>query len=846
MASRKSTRCDQVAPAPDRGTEAVGVSPSAPASQPVKEAGRGGALRARQLPSSASPLSRETDVSSSSSSSTSAGKRARLHSPARTGDAQSNAIMQDVLNQPWSLMDDGEDVEEVKEEPASASPPLSATKSADSASNAVPHERDYAPSYVGKLKLFEVGLDPRMDTVLVVTFNVDAAMPSPPQVERARMFLSKDVKRKLAASLLGSPTGFDIILPDIPRILVSGGTTEAAIANCNHLTGPKAEWWSELRRMTQKHGGLVSQLESDDGARVKACDELWEHLEKVNPKRSIASTDQLWSTTELTTSWADLLAPLSEIMSDRVRGPSSGRSYQLKLHGVTPEVTYIIACLITSYATLRDHDTNIAAAFQKELHGSSSAAAARAAKTDSESGSDGEDGWRTAHRARRSSRPGFSLEKRLAAFAVKHLSTERYRADSRRPALQLATTVHMRPWEHHFISCDVSNWESVGCSPDEENLAATEIYKKVTTAIPELCPPIARWVVHQHCGFYTVNLFLREDCKDVVAKLNERLRTALAIPSMALGVTCWVARRRGWRIVDNTQMKISLTPEVPRRPSPQQLRRVHATASSDALTPPADSFAGRVLEGIRRAAPVHNLDHRPRKEQRPSMSAAQPAAQNSTPATTAPTRRVTEQHTTASTSLARQRSVNSVTEPRSAHETQLPPALASLRKMVEDSNRRIDALLDIPRQVHALSGRLVQMEMASTASTEVMTTIQTKMEQIAFSMVALHEEVRRLSAAYLALPSIGAAVPVQSPLSVTDATMVPHELTYAAVAATQRAAVDVLSASPRSNPVSVMATAPAGAGPLYSSGQHVHGSPIAANSASASPARQNGSAVRNG
>jgi hypothetical protein len=295
-------------------------------------------------------------------------------------------------------------------------------------------------------------------------------------------------------------------------------------------------------------------------------------------------------------------------------------------------------------------------------------------------------------------------------------------------------------------------------------------------------------------------------------------------------------------------MRISLTPEVPRKPSLQQQRRaVAASAYAAAMPPPADSWAGRVLEGVRRAAPVNNLDHRPRTQQKQSMSAAQPAAPNSTPAPPAPTR-ITEQHTAASTPLARQRIVDSVSEPRSAHEAQLPPALASLRKMVEDSNRRVDTLLDIPRQVHALSGRLVQMEMASTVSAQVMTAIQMQMEQIAFSMAALHAEVRRLSAAYPALPSIAAAVPAHSPLSTTDDTMTPQELNdiHAAVAAAPCAAMDdVLPASPRSSPVSVMATAPASAGLLNSSGP-VHGSPIAANSASASPARKNGSAVRYG
>jgi hypothetical protein len=742
------------------------------------------------------------------------------------------------LHQSWAMMNDESDteVEEEKKGPAATrpSPPAPVT------STAVPYERDYVPSYLGKLKLLDVGLDPRMDTALLVTLHVDQEMPSPPQVERSRFALSRDGKRKLVALLLGSNTGFAIKLPDIPRVLVAGATTETVLANCNNLTGPKAEWWNTLRKMTHQYGSLIREFRSDDGAREKASNGLWEHLEKVNSLRSTAATDQLWTAVELTRSWMDVVAPASDIMNDRERG---GRSYTLKLHGITPEVTYILACLFTSFASLPEHNEGITAAFDQVLHGSSSAGT-RAARTDSDSGSDVEDGWRRAP-TRRRTRPGIALEKRLAAFAAKHLCTTRYTADSGRPMLQMATTVLMRPWEHRYICCDVSNWESIGCTPDDEALVTNANFVRVTTALPELASPMARWVVHQRCGFYTVNLFVREDCKDVVAKLNDRLRTVLGISTVALGVSCWLVRRSRGRVISNSQVRISLTPEIPRKLSPHQQRRAVAMSSyADASPPPLDSWAGRVLEGIRRSAPSNTLDHRPRKQLKPSPLLAQPPPPTSASVTTAVPRdqRPPVAVTASSDHL---HTGATIPEPHDPRETPLPPALVSLRKMVDDSNRRIDTLLDIPRQIHALSGRLAQMEMASTASAEVMTTIQMKMEQIAISMVAMHEEVRRLSAAYPALPSIGAAVPVHSLSSVTDATIVPHELTYAAVAATQRAAVDAPSVSPSPNPLSVMAAAAAGAGPLYSSGQHIQGSPIAAHSASASPARHNGSAVRN-
>jgi hypothetical protein len=395
MASRKSARSDQVAPAPDCGTEEVGGPPSAQ-SQSGREAGRGGALRARQSTSSASPPPSESPESRLSPSSIGPGKRPRVHSPLRTGDVQLDEMYDSVMQENWSSME--EDVAPLRGEfkEGSVRTSLPPSKSPASAPSAVPNERDYAPSWVGKLKLREVGLDPRMDTVLVVTLTVAPNMPSPPQVERARQFLSRESRRKLLASLLGSSTGFNITLPDIPRVLISGDTTDEVIQNCRNLTGRKAEWVNELHRTTRVNGELIREMVGSDvtvDARLKACDEVWELLAAVDSSRDTESTDQLWSKSEVSDSWAELLAPLSEIMSDRGGDPSSGRSYQLRLHGMTPEVTHIIACLLTSYGTLRNREPDIAAAFDEELQGPS-ATRGRASKTDSDSGSDGEDGWK--------------------------------------------------------------------------------------------------------------------------------------------------------------------------------------------------------------------------------------------------------------------------------------------------------------------------------------------------------------------------------------------------------------------------------------------------------------------
>jgi hypothetical protein len=98
------------------------------------------------------------------------------------------------LAQSWASMSDDDDVEPVEEKREEPTVPP-ASLSTLTLTTAVPHEGDYTPSYVGKLKLLDVGLDPRMDTALMVTLHVDEAMPSPPQVDRSRFALSRDGKR---------------------------------------------------------------------------------------------------------------------------------------------------------------------------------------------------------------------------------------------------------------------------------------------------------------------------------------------------------------------------------------------------------------------------------------------------------------------------------------------------------------------------------------------------------------------------------------------------------------------------------------------------------------------------
>ena len=363
---------------------------------------------------------------------------------------------------------------------------------------------------------------------------------------------------------------------------------------------------------------------------------------------------------------------------------------------------------------------------------------------------------------------------------------------------------------------------------------------------------MAKWVVIQRCGFYTVNLFVREDCKDVVAKLNVQLRVALGNPSAALNISCWVVRRFRGRVLRDSQMRISLTPELPRKPTPYQQRRASAAASASSTTSPplADSWAGRVLDGVRRAAPTTNLDHRPRKQQKPATGTASPRA-GSAPVSSAPSGRPLQQHTQSPPSAPQTRQPSDVglsgPPSRGSQEPQLPPALAALRKMVEDSNRRIDSLLDVPRQIHALSGRLGQMEAASTASTTIMTGMQTRIELLACGIAALCDEFRRVSGVSFTVPSTLSTVPVVAaasapgPPTPSVAMAGPQEPSQVASNVRQPAATEMstVTASQRSTDSTSLRP------PQYDSRvtQTTSAVPL---SAHAGPARDNGSAARHG
>jgi hypothetical protein len=513
------------------------------------------------------------------------------------------------------------------------------------------------PVWASLQKLRVAGLDPRVLTSLVVDLDVDTrACPAPLVLRRV---YSSEPTAKLAAvaALLGdSKEGFAIIPPALPRALLSADADARA-----GWSAPQQAWFQQLASHTRESGELVREPGATHEQRGAALTTLFALIASDRLK-------QLWPQQELTAAWADLLCLPSAILQDRARevqqtiGADRAKrvvtehSYRVRLCCPTAEVTYIVAGCIANYALLPREAPETAKRLRAILAGSSAGlpqlpADTSTSETDS---SDGDGEWQTYHSSRRAAtqqrRRAASRAKQLAAFAAKELDTARCRADSARPLLQLASRVTVRSWQHHFVECFVSNWQSVGCR-DQFDLH-DPAFQRVVTAVPELQDAAAvRWHLRDHVGGTLVSLFVRDDLCARLPKLNVILRQLPDLQHAALKVVCDAhpRRTRGQRSVPGERRRYVLTPEdapsVP-RPSPSGV-------ASSRLVPGASTVPSwaAVLSAARpvppptarRPAPPLPLDHRPRKEQRlepsttapaplPPSTTAQPAARKALPA----------------------------------------------------------------------------------------------------------------------------------------------------------------------------------------------------------------------
>jgi hypothetical protein len=618
---------------------------SAPSSSPSSSA----------TPSSAPPSASAEDCSMASqvrrpapdvpskSSSSPAGKRARLQGP--------------DLPRAHTTVDtdvdmDSADVEEHKTEvtvsrppptstvpPASSAglvaPPSSLPSPALTSSPSLPQMSDTVPVWASVNKLRAAGLDPRVMTSLVIDLDVDTrAGPAPLVLKRV---YSTDPASKLSAvgTLLGDPkAGFAFKAPPLPRaLLTADATTRAA------WTAAQQSWYQELTSQVNASGELMWEPGSALDQRCTALSSLFQHIDPDKLK-------QLWPQQEFTSTWADLLLQPSAILHDRardvqqaVRGAKAMMkvpeyTYRLRLSCPTTEVTYIVACCFANYALLPRDVPEAAKRLRAILDDTNPGRRPSSATGDTSSdpdSSDSESEWhtyRSSRQAARQHRRASSRAKQLAAFTANDLNAARFTADSAKPLLQLATRVAMRCWQHRFVECFVSNWQSVGCG---DRFAYDDVaFQRVVTAVPELQDAASvRWQPRDQVGGTLVSLFVRDDLCAQLPALNTRLRQLSELPQAALKVVMEAhpRRTRGENRAFGERRRYCLTPEDT-RPTHRPVQSVRPQGTSTVPSWAAVLSAARPVTQLaaRRPGPATALDHRPHKEQRREPQAGPPSS----------------------------------------------------------------------------------------------------------------------------------------------------------------------------------------------------------------------------
>ena len=340
---------------------------------------------------------------------------------------------------------------------------------------------------------------------------------------------------------------------------------------------PQQSWYQELVAQARDSGMLVCEPGSTPAQRGAALTLLFQ---LINTDKLM----QLWPHGEFTSSWADLLVLPSAILQDRPREAQQTMrgtkavvqvpeySYRVRLSFPTVEVAYVVACYMTNYALLGREMPDAATRLRSILGSAtlppravSTAADTSVSETDS---SENAGEWSTYHSPRlaaaRQRKQVASRTKQLAAFTAGELGADRFKDDSTKPLLQLATRLSMRCWQQHLIECFVSNWQSVGCGDHFGHDDPT--FDRVVKAVPELQDAMAvRWQLHDQVGGTLVSLFVRKDLLAHLPQLNTILRrqTLPGLQQAALRVVCEAHPRRvrGERPTFGDRRRLCLTPE---------------------------------------------------------------------------------------------------------------------------------------------------------------------------------------------------------------------------------------------------------------------------------------------
>jgi hypothetical protein len=648
MASRRSIR-RMLVDDPLDSTDTVMTSASSPVppSQPVTKAGRDGAPRDNLIPSGcgtsagttpptdnrSSKRSRIETPTAASSSSQAEGSRVALNNDAVSG---SNAVvlMDDVTAVP-SAPHRGDAV--TVSSAAAAVVTTSASTSPSLGSASLPSVQGHDTSadgfvavHVGHDKLLrEAGIDNRRTDAVYVDVKVNARFPSCPSIDPLQFRYDAAAKLRFVAMFLGSSQGLGINAPLIPRFLVED-QNPASVAARAQVTAGQHAWLAELSSLASLYGALLCDRRGDDEDKVAACDKLWAHLAQLHCNDGSAQP-ALWPNAQLTSDWHQILAPRTSILSSQ--GPAQRTStasskshytYELVLHGATPEATCIIACAIASFGLMRLVSPQITSAVSKILASADSDSAAESTESSED---DGE--WRRqrgrknrADRVNRRAEQGVRRKfTELAGSPLMIGMDAQYRQHTQLPLLALATKISMRPMLQPYISCIIDNWQSLGCNiHDLEN---DPIFKQITQSRPQFAHPFAFWAVTQRIGNAVASVWIREEHKELLVQLNSLARTVVPLPQASLRVACTVVRKskRG-RIDYDSAIKIFLTDPTKVNPPVTQQRPSPPPAPSPAPAIVPGSYAARLVEGIRRAAQNSSLNHRPRKSRRANVQSS--------------------------------------------------------------------------------------------------------------------------------------------------------------------------------------------------------------------------------
>ena len=642
MSGKMRIRSDPKAPASDRQAMAIDSAPSASSDDALSVASSPPSASTPSVPSASPP----TAGTSSSLAVLSRSKRPRSHQSDEVIDVDddekegsssspSSVAASSLPPSGGSALGGQPSLPSVAQTAPNAAGPRGSSASGTLPPVNAASTMSFVPSFVRRETLLQqAGIDSRSHDTLVVDVQVLAAHHAgTPVISSLQYRSNEEARRDCAVSFIKKDTGLAMVCPAVPQYLtLRGGDLDAAVAK---LSSEQRVWHDQLLEQARLSFDTVRDNSCSDGDRLDACEWVWRHLGSATgvgaPNDAAAP---LWaSPSSHATTWDLLLKYVgTSIMADKcpAAGSTSGvHSYTLRVQGANPLLTHVLACQFSSYALLRSETPEITKEWQALLSPAKATASSSISATDSSASSSGdEDGWQRARSDKRrlttAQRHARLLPQRAVAFQQKHFSgkvAERFSADTRLPLLALSTTLRVRAWEERYTVCFVDNFASLGC--DTRDLASDPIFVKLSTGVPGLTPPLAKWVVNPRNGGDTASIYVRDQDKDnaMPATLNAKVRALLpgSLGELRVDWRLWRTNTHGKVMYSLGSRKVCLNETVPAvQPMPVHSRSAEAGQAGrprGARPPPAaGSWAAAVLHGVKRLPTANTLDHRPKKK----------------------------------------------------------------------------------------------------------------------------------------------------------------------------------------------------------------------------------------